>query len=885
MKSTTLVLRGLTYYWRTNAAVVLGVAAAVAVLSGALLVGDSVRGSLRDLVVQRLGGTDQIVVSSGFFRDGLAEDLRANPEFKSIFRGVCPIVATQGFVSHQAGGGRAGKVNVYGVDDRFWQFHGVGTVQGPNGREALISTALAREIGAEPGAAILVRVQRPSEVPLESLHGRKEDLGTAIRATVLTVLPREALGEFSLQARQDDVLAVFLPLSVLQRELEIGSRVNALLVSGASDGATAALQRMLRSEYELEDLGLKFRQLDSRNSFSLETDSGLLDDARANASLQTANEIEVRPQPVFTYLVNSLRSGDREIPYSLVTAMDITELAPAPGQAMSALPPMLLTDWAARDLRVSAGDTLTMEYYVWEDPGQLVTRLMEFEIAGIVPIDTRDRDLAPAYRGISDSARLVDWDPPFPIDLRRIRPIDEEFWLMHRTTPKAFIHFAVGQQLWRSRYGSVTSMRFIPDSAKPVAQIQDEYARRLRARLDPLAAGFSVKDVRSESLAASRGATNFGEYFVYFSFFIVVSALLLAALFFKLSVEQRARELGLLRAVGFGTAAVRRLFAGEGLMLSIAGSSIGILGGLLYGYLMVAALRTWWVDAVGTTAITLHLSPMSMIAGALGGIAAAMVCIWITLRSLEGVSERALLAGQIAPPIESGRNPARGTRSLPAAIALAGLGIVLIVAAAAGLLERAGAFFGAGSTLLGACLCFFVYWFGRPARKAINGSGWWPVFLVGLRNATYRPVRGVLPIAMIASATFILISVDAFRKDGAGTRPDPGTGGYSLLVETMLPLVNDPGSREGLETLGLAGMQGISIEPFRVRQGDDASCLNLYEPRNPRILAPGETFLHSADSFSRTRLPRPTRNAQTRGCSCDAANRTGPSLLSRMRTR
>ncbi len=28
-------------------------------------------------------------------------------------------------------------------------------------------------------------------------------------------------------------------------------------------------------------------------------------------------------------------------------------------------------------------------------------------------------------------------------------------------------------------------------------------------------------------------------------------------------------------------------------------------------------LRTWWVDAVGTTALTLHVDPLSLIAGAL----------------------------------------------------------------------------------------------------------------------------------------------------------------------------------------------------------------------------------------------------------------------------
>ena len=66
-----LVRRSLSYYWRTNLAVVLGVATAVAVLAGALLVGDSVRGSLRDLVLLRLGRADRIVVSTGFFREAL----------------------------------------------------------------------------------------------------------------------------------------------------------------------------------------------------------------------------------------------------------------------------------------------------------------------------------------------------------------------------------------------------------------------------------------------------------------------------------------------------------------------------------------------------------------------------------------------------------------------------------------------------------------------------------------------------------------------------------------------------------------------------------------------------------------------------------------------
>src|SRR5207245_9056784 len=118
MKATTLVLRGLTYYWRTNVAVVAGVATAVAVLAGALLVGDSVRGSLRDLVLQRLGRTDRAVLSSGFFREALATDLEGDASFGSSFEAVCPVIVMQGVVSEPASGRRAPGVQGYGRDDR-----------------------------------------------------------------------------------------------------------------------------------------------------------------------------------------------------------------------------------------------------------------------------------------------------------------------------------------------------------------------------------------------------------------------------------------------------------------------------------------------------------------------------------------------------------------------------------------------------------------------------------------------------------------------------------------------------------------------------------------------------------------------------------------------
>ena len=103
-----------------------------------------------------------------------------------------------------------------------------------------------------------------------------------------------------------------------------------------------------------------------------------------------------------------------------------------------------------------------------------------------------------------------------------------------------------------------------------------------------------------------------------------------------------------------------------------------------------------------------------------------------------------------------------------------------------------------------------------------------------MRSVTYRPGRSILCIALIASATFVIVSLEAFRRDGSSA----GTGGFPLLAESLLPLVHDPNE--------LPPPEGVRFVSFRLRPGDDASCLNLYRPRNPRILAPPAAFLRGA---------------------------------------
>ena len=175
----------------------------------------------------------------------------------------------------------------------------------------------------------------------------------------------------------------------------------------------------------------------------------------------------------------------------------------------------------------------------------------------------------------------------------------------------------------------------------------------------------------------------------------------------------------------------------------------------------------------------------------------------------------------------------------------------LLLSSALGWVGQVAGFFGGGALLLVALLCYQSVWLRRRRRRQLDGNGWWSVARLGFRNVAHRPVRSVLCITLIASATFIIVAVDSFKRDGRNSSLDrkSGVGGYALMAESALPLVHDPNTPEGREALNLNATQdavkrdGVSFRAFALRPGDDASCLNLYQPRNPRILAPTEDFV------------------------------------------
>ncbi|MDP1568713.1 MAG: hypothetical protein Q8L86_01815, partial [Vicinamibacterales bacterium] len=164
-----------------------------------------------------------------------------------------------------------------------------------------------------------------------------------------------------------------------------------------------------------------------------------------------------------------------------------------------------------------------------------------------------------------------------------------------------------------------------------------------------------------------------------------------------------------------------------------------------------------------------------------------------------------------------------------------------------GAISDTAGFFAAGGALLVAGLVAASVRLWSPAPSSLAPGQ--PAVLVrfGLRHARWRPTRSVLSLALIAFATFVLVTVGAFRRDASGLSlaPDSGTGGYVLMAEAVTPLLHDPNTTQGRGDFSLTDddLAGARVARFRLRPGDEASCLTLYRPQQPRLIAPAPEFV------------------------------------------
>ena len=903
----------LKHFWQIHLTVALCTAVATGVLAGALIVGDSVRGSLRSLTTERLGAIQHVLLADHFFQPDLLQ--RENKVPAILLNGTIVAPQTQT---------RASKVNIAGVTDDFFTFWQEDTA--PNLNKApeqpfnaiVINEVLQNELNVQVGDTLLVNMSQAADIHPEFLLGERDAASAiqSLRLVISDIIPTKNAGRFNLQANQSLPFNAFIALPVLQKALEQDGKVNAVFT--ADTDAISAEELPLT----LDALGLRIKT--HENHFDLQSQQYLLKPLLSETARTVATENRIPTLPTLTYLANTITANDKVIPYSTIVALptdegefakllnmhtteaqqlayeqsqeqillmddDIAELrriekeysrlakerpelgtTPRHKKQLAELKEVgatlramvtrsrqggdiVLNTWATDDLGAKVGDRIAITYYSVSAEEAYNTEKVVFRLKGILPIEgiTADRDMIPEFPGIHDTADMSEWESPFPIDYTLVRDKDETYWDEYGATPKAFIPLEIGKQLWQNRFGDLTTIRMGAAPDIDIQGTQTRFETEFLKKIQPEQVGFQFLSVQADGLQAATGATDFGMLFGSLSGFIIIAVALLVAMLFRIGVEQRSREIGILQAVGYPLAKIRRRFLYEGAAVAGIGSLLGCLLAVGYAELMIFGLQTWWLPAIGTPFMELYVNLTSLVSGVLISLAVVLISIRLTVQQLGQTPTTALLVGE-SHFSEITLKPQAKKAELSMLSIAKNIAVTLVVV----------------------IITFFVFfdeWFSDTfgiwvedpiidfllLTLGIIGAGWeafnrWlksqrvPRRLnrmrFALKNAARQPGRSTTSVKTISLACCIIVAVGAHRHDA------PPETEYAFVAESALPLHHSLGTPEGRFELGFSEthselLSKSEIFPFRVLPGEDVSCLNLYQPQKPQILGAPNAML------------------------------------------
>lgn len=865
MNLRTLIRSSRRFHRRSNFALLLGVAVGTAVLTGALLVGDSLRGSLRERALKQLCGIHYAMTPGRFCRPGIVDS-----------RYVCFLPASISAKNRTVGNifvhdGATQWLDPWDVPEerpsfvRFWTiipwFKLRSIMQTvPVSRfdllpdRAYISQRVADELGVVDGDPVTIQVAKISSIPNDASLGRKDNT-TVTMNYIASIEPNSSfLVNFNIRPSFDDGRSVHVGFQRLYEglglsrgdhnlffttdnytlpkvDLRLGD-VGIEIRKSRNRGASLVLQldrdhsaSLEPREYRRRLADIMVQQADTdgdkiltrdelqayfrkKGYFSLESDSLMLSPAAEKAALAAAEKLGLKAGPTMVYLANSISDGTNSIPYSVVAALDPQLPAPLgpfldPKEPPLADDEILLVDWPESPLTAKPGDKVTMTYFLPESEGKATETTATFRVRANVPLTgaAADPDLTPAFPGITDKLTLGEWDPPFPYDNSKIKKRDEDFWDKYRATPKAYVNPTVGRKLFGSRFGFATSIRIATRSPETLETDASQFEAELLKQINPADFGFVFEDVRARALAASQGGTDFGGLFLGFSFFLIAAALLLVVLLVRLSLDRRASEIGLLLAAGYGLRAVRRLLLRENLWTAIWGALWGLILAIGYGWLMLKLLVWMWPEGSVGSFLELHVEPLTLLYGFVGTLVAAMIAVWWGLRTLKKLNCVQLLRG-VATEEDGASQSVRRWPIVVTAI----LGFVLVIGGlfVHGHEARAGTFFSGGGLLLIAGLLAFRAWLKQSKQTSPTPS----LRRLGIQNASRNPSRSLLTAGLLAAASFLLVAVESFRRSPEAdfASKTGGSGGFQFVASTDLPLYQDPndpasGRKEMLEAL------------------------------------------------------------------------------------
>ena len=807
MKRSRLIFRSITRFWKSNLLVAMGAAISTMVLTGTLIVGDSMRHSLEQSTELRLGRI--AFTFSGierYFRSEIADELQQQLEVD-----VSALLMLKGIASSQGGNLRSNNIQVLGIDEHFASLAVTKeSLTVPKKNEAYVSENLAHSLALNEGDPFLLRVEKASLVPKNAPFVSGDEQYISMRLKVGKVLSNDELGRFNLKISQTAPLNVFLSGSFLNEQLEWEGRANTLLfAAGKSEGE---IYNAIAEHWTFEDHMLTISSVSNDQYFQIASERVFLD------SMTTAKIESEFPegQPVLTYMANAMTVKGKSTPYSFISA--------GPFSASLADHEILINTWMAEDLDAARGDTVEVTYFSIGPLRRLIEKKHHFIIQDIVGMQGpfAEQKLMPDLPGLSDAGSCREWEAGVPISLDAIRDKDEAYWNEHRGTPKAFVNYRTGKRLWQNRFGVCTAI-WLPINNHDIAKIK----QKVSSAISPVDMGFSTAAVKEEGLRAARGGVDFSELFMGLSFFLLLAAIILTSLLFDLHLDKRIGEIGTFKALGFPRSLVKKLFLVEGNLIAIPGLLAGIGLAILYNKLVFVALSSVWQEIVLTNILEEAILPSTLLTGGVISMIIISLTVWRKLsKKLRATSSE--LHKHIQK--DSSQKLLYVFRALSIFILLLAPALIIYDVIAKNELDT-GIYFTVGAlSLMGLLLMTYT---GIGKNKRSLEFDWRALIF---NNISRNKKRSMSIIVLFALGTFVTISTGLNQKDLHRKAQDKssGTGGFQFYMESTLPVLIDLNDPKAQIDMGIE--PSMRFLQLRKSEGDDASCLNLNRVSAPQIL-------------------------------------------------
>ncbi len=660
------------------ALIIVGLMISTAVITGSLVVGDSMEYLVYTSTFENLGDVDLVIRSGEFFNYNYYSTIADNATLAEMIDKHAPIILLPCSLEASVSNLRENKANLFGFADQIQTFgsfirSSTGDNFGDNvltlkNDEIIINDNLASKLELNENDKVRLYINNPI-FKLESVYSSREGLNSIARAlTIKYIVQNEGLGRLQLDGRTSKTSNAFMKLNHLQELLGIGKKINSILISNVGDKYTgiahedsvaSAITQCLDEEIGIEELGYELNYTDLEYLRLVNND--IFFDENINELL---TEYEQEPgsgfvtSPVLTYFVNSISFNrtKNSINYSMVTGLNFTKdrifgeftigyptLAKDHVENIElATDEMILIDWAAERLGVSVGDSVTIEYMVLDQIYNIYNTTYEFKVKYIIELTGKASDpkLMPTFPGLVGKLDCVHWDPPFPINLSRITRSDREYWLEYQGTPKAYINLEQAQNLWSTNLGAYTMIKInsSPEVEKDLKVLENQIVSYLDNNLGESEAGLGIAHVKSDALKTASGMSIFPLMFLAFGSAIIIAGMALIVTIFLILAEARKYELGIGRALGLKRAQVVKLFMLEGVSYAVLSGIIGVLFGLFLGWGLVAALNSIWSSAVQEHIIPFYFKPISLLLGFFTGFIITILTLYFTSRHIAKIN-------------------------------------------------------------------------------------------------------------------------------------------------------------------------------------------------------------------------------------------------------